>query len=443
MAVVDTAVTGDTLEARIATAFEENIARSNGSNEWLAGVRRDAFARFRDMGFPAARDEAWKYTNIGKVLARPFNAVTGAPAAELRKAEIGRFSIADLDADIAVLVDGVFRRDLSDIQNGAISVQPLEEAMNDGGAVRHLTRYANPDTDSFLALNTSFLGSGIALRKTSAAPARPVHIINIATGGDRLVQPRILIVAEPGREMTVIETCHIVGSGDVLVNAVAEAFVGSRARLDYYRIQDAGSSYSAINNAYIYQEAESHASCTTATLSGNVIRNNVVMHPDGEHCESHLFGIFVGQDSLHIDNHTLVDHAKPNCFSNELYKGVLDDESTGVFNGRVLVRRDAQKTNAYQSNKSIILSDRATMNAKPELEIYADDVKCSHGATTGRLDAEALFYLRSRGLTRDQANTMLLLAFVRDVVENIRLDEVRATIDRLLEVRLSGRSSGA
>jgi Fe-S cluster assembly protein SufD len=169
-----------------------------------------------------------------------------------------------------------------------------------------------------------------------------------------------------------------------------------------------------------------------------VVRNNLTFLPDAEHCESHLFGLFLGRGQMHVDNHTLVDHAKPNCNSNELYKGILNDDSTGVFNGKVFVRPDAQKTNAYQSNKSIVLTDRAKMYSKPELEIYADDVKCSHGATTGQLDREALFYLRSRGITMEQARAMMLLAFARDVLDNVKLEPLRAVLDEAVHSRFTG-----
>jgi Fe-S cluster assembly protein SufD len=194
-------------------------------------------------------------------------------------------------------------------------------------------------------------------------------------------------------------------------------------------VQDLGDVATEVYNLQVYQERDSRFTTHTVTLSGALIRNNLSFLPYAENCETHLFGLFMGRGRMHVDNHTLVDHARPNCFSNELYKGILEDESTGVFNGKVYVRQDAQKTNAYQSNKSIVLSDRANMYSKPELEIYADDVKCSHGATTGQIDPEALFYLRARGLSERLATALLLQAFAKDVVDNIRIAPLREMLD--------------
>lgn len=429
----------DTLESPFVEAYERSRL-TNGTVDSLAALREQALGHFLEAGFPPPKSEAWKYTNIRRKLSHPFDLTPASAPAETVGAAVEAASIDGLDAERIVLLNGRFVSDRSSLDSRTTEIVDLKEAVRVETFREHLGKYATPDRDSFVALNTAFAGEGVALhQKRTAGPARPVHIVNIVTGGDTMTQPRVLAVVDAGAELTVIETVHVLGEGASFVNSVLEGFVGAGGRVDYYRLQDGGDGLSAVTNAYFYQEESSHATCTTVTLSGDLIRNNVVMHPDGPHCESHLFGLFVGQGSLHVDNHTLVDHAKPDCFSNELYKGVLDDKSTGVFNGRVLVRRDAQKTNAYQSNKSIVLSDGATMNAKPELEIYADDVQCSHGATTGRLDAEALFYLRSRGLTERQARSMLLLAFVRDVLENIRPGALREYIDHLLEDRIGRR----
>ncbi len=216
---------------------------------------------------------------------------------------------------------------------------------------------------------------------------------------------------------------------------MTEVFVGAHAHVDRYEIQDESARTSIVNKVRAYQQTGSVFRNSTFTFSGEVIRNNVEILPDAEHCETHLYGLFLGDGVMHVDNHTLVDHARPNCFSNELYKGILDDKATGVFNGKVLVRLDAQQTNAYQSNKSILLTDTARMYSKPELEIYADDVKCSHGATTGQLDEDALFYLRSRGLTEKRARAILLTAFARDVLNNVVIEPLRVYLDTLVTAR--------
>ncbi|NNE33587.1 MAG: Fe-S cluster assembly protein SufD [Rhodothermales bacterium] len=438
MIAVEAPTKQEALESRFLSAFEAFAAtrENNGANA-LTELREKGFASFLKSGFPEARSEAWKYTNIRKKLKHEFHVSHNQPNVELDNELLDSFSIDGLDADRLVLINGQLAEPLSNYSSGNVTVSILGDATDEPEISRHLGRYANYNGDSFVALNTAFIEGGICLHVARGkTPSRPVHILNITSGSDQFVQPRLLVVVDKGASINLIETQHGIGTGTIFVNSVVEAFVGADARVDYVRVQDGGETVSAVNNVNFYQEGSSYASCTTLTLSGDTIRNNVVMHPDGEHCESHLYGLFLGDQDLHVDNHTLVDHAKPNCYSNELYKGILDGGSKGVFNGRVLVRRDAQKTNAYQSNKTIVLGDRASMNAKPELEIYADDVKCSHGATTGRLDDEAMFYLRSRGLTADRARRLLLLAFVRDVVESLQLAPLRDHVDSLVQDRM-------
>ncbi|MCH8960119.1 MAG: Fe-S cluster assembly protein SufD [Bacteroidetes bacterium] len=252
---------------------------------------------------------------------------------------------------------------------------------------------------------------------------------------DAFVQPRRLVVVEENAQLKLIQRLAPRTETRTFVNAVTEVFVGAHAHVDRYEIQDDPAHTSVVNNVRVYQQTGSVYRNSTFTFSGEIIRNNVTILPDAEHCETHLYGLFLSNGVMHVDNHTLVDHARPHCFSNELYKGILDDRSTGVFNGKVLVRRDAQQTNAYQSNKSILLTDTARMYSKPELEIYADDVKCSHGATTGQLDDDALFYLRSRGLTEKRARAILLTAFARDVLDNVVIEPLRAYLDTLVTAR--------
>ncbi len=439
MIAVDSPTSTKSLEEPFIDAFNAT-RQEGGSPDALYEVRRRGYESFVEMGFPSSRDESWKYTNVGKVLALPHEISVIAAIDDVEERDVAPFLVDGLESDTVVLLDGRIVPHLTRVSGKGAYISGLREAVRNESVLAHIGRYATDESNSFIALNTAFASDGLVIHATRGmqAPA-PIHVVNLVSGSERFVQPRILVIVEPEANLTVIESQHVLGNGRAFVNSVSEAYVGEQARLDYHRLQDGGRAFSAVTNANFYQERTSYASCSTVTLSGNMIRNNVVMHPDGEHCESHLFGLFVGQDDLHIDNHTLVDHARPNCFSNELYKGVLDGTSTGVFNGRVLVRRDAQQTNAYQSNKSIVLSDGASMNAKPELEIYADDVKCSHGATTGRLDEEAMFYLRSRGLSKGKARTMLLLAFVRDVIENIRPDALKEHLDAILQHRLASK----
>ncbi|MEX1055230.1 MAG: Fe-S cluster assembly protein SufD, partial [Rhodothermales bacterium] len=298
-------------------------------------------------------------------------------------------------------------------------------------------RYADIQDDAFAALNTAFTLNGLFVYVPKGRILeRPLHILNlIAVGDDAFLQPRHLFVFEEASQARVIESSHVSSDTHTMTNSLAEVYVGKRSVVDMFLIQDEGERASAVTNTHVYQDELSVFSVHTLTLSGDVVRNNLTVVPNAEFCETHLYGLFMPTGRTHVDNHTLVDHASPNCVSNELYKGVLDDASSGVFNGKVFVRPDAQKVNAFQENKTILLTRSAIMNAKPELEIYADDVKCSHGATTGQLDKEALFYLRSRGIAERQARGMLLHAFVGDVLEKISVRPLRDAIDRRVSAR--------
>ena len=431
-------------EDRFVAAFNRTEGLSlNGSSAGLQAVRKEAIERFAALGFPARKAEAWKYTNIGKILRRNYAVQTGPTSADVARSDVEPFLIPGLDAHVAVLVNGHFSAALSsldDLPEGVV-VMGLAHAhdIHAGLVETHFARYANYKIEAFTALNTAFAHDGLFLYvPRHTVVEKPVLTISVVTAGEEaFVQPRHLVVVEENAQVKLIQRLAPRTETKTFVNAVTEVFVGAHANVDRYEIQDEPVTTSVVNNVRAYQQTGSVFRNSTFTFSGEVIRNNVKIVPDAEHCETHLYGLFLGDGAMHVDNYTLVDHARPNCFSNELYKGILDDKATGVFNGKVLVRLDAQQTNAYQSNKSIVLTDTARMYAKPELEIYADDVKCSHGATTGQLDEDALFYLRSRGLTEKQARAILLAAFARDVLDNVAVESLRAALDALVTVRFS------
>jgi len=431
-----------TLEDRFLAAFKRCEGWSlNGSNDRLRRLHEEALGHFTALGFPARKAEAWKYTPIGKVLRRDYAVLRGSADAGIRPHDIAPLRIPDLDAPVAVLVNGSFSETLSDLNglpDGVIVTGLAHAAHAHADLVNaHLGRYADYKNEVFTALNTAFTHDGVFVYvPPHTVVEKPVQVIHIVTASeDTFVQPRHLVIAEEKARLRLLHTESIRTTASVLVNAVTELLVGAHAQVDRYEIQNDPASVSRVNTVQVYQHTGSICRNSTFTFGGEIIRNNIQALPDAEQCETHLYGLFLGRASMHVDNHTVVDHARPNCFSNELYKGVLDDRSTGVFNGRVLVRRDAQRTNAYQSNKSIVLSDTARMYSKPELEIYADDVKCSHGATTGQLDRDALFYLRARGLTEQQARALLLVAFARDVLENIAIEPLRTHLDTLVSAR--------
>ncbi len=431
----------ESLEERFLSAFAVNEPHiRNGRGGRLTDGRRKAIRRFAEIGLPDAKSEAWKYTNISKTLRHDYRITSKPPLPKLTGSDVEPFLVPRLDAAVAVLVNGVFIPELSRVDLPGVTVTDLLDASDTDLFLDHYGRYDNDESEPFAALNTSFARGGLFIHATrSADGSRPLHIVNVSVGDeDLLIHPRHLAILDESATLTLVESHHSISTARRFSNSVFEISVARGARLDGYRVQDEGSKSSSVTNVFVYQAESSYASWATITLSGDTIRNNVSVLPDGEHCESHLVGLFLGQGELHVDNHTLVDHARPNCFSNELYKGILDDSSKGVFNGKVLVRRDAQKTNAYQSNKSIVLTDTASMNAKPELEIYADDVKCSHGATTGRQGSEALFYLRSRGLSLERARAILLIAFARDVLDVVAIEPLRTSLDATLEQRLGG-----
>lgn len=434
-------ITQDRLEERFISAFDMHEGHTlNGTNAALQGLRREAIRRFDALGFPGPRNEAWKYTNIRATLKHEYRLMA---AAEEDGIDIEPHLIPGLDAHLLVTVNGHYSEAYSrigELPEGVI-VSSLGEAAGKHQEIvnRYFGKAANDEAEAFIALNTAFVQDGVFVYVPKGVVLdKPIHVIGLLkSDDDAFVQPRNLLVFEENSQATLLETGHAYGGKRYFTNFVEEIFVGRHANIDYYKIQDEGDDASQVNGIYIHQDGESVFSVNTITFSGAVVRNNLTVTLDDEHIESHLLGLVIPTGKQHVDVHTLIDHAKPNCVSNELYKYVLDDESQGIFNGKVFVRQDAQQTNAYQQNKSILLSKSAKMNAKPELEIYADDVKCSHGATTGQLDAEALFYLMSRGMSRRQAQAMLLLAFARDVVESVRLEPLREWLDARLNERFS------
>lgn len=427
-------------EDRLIRAFEQLQGASLNGSATVSGLRTEAIETFAARGLPTSKNEAWKYTNIVRALRHEYD-LEPVDAADVDPAVVERHLIPGLDAHVVVLVNGRFdptQTRIHDLPQGVIIESFADATRRHADLVsRHYGRYVDMKNEAFAALNTAFASDGVFVYvPTEVVVDRPIHILHlVTTSRDLMIQPRLLYAFEAGSNAVVVETSSGVSTGRTFTNSVTEAYVGPNAHFEHYKVQDLGDSATQVYNVQVYQERDSVFTTNTVTLSGALVRNNLWFLPDGENCETHLYGLFLGRGKSHIDNHTFVDHAKPNCYSEELYKGILEDESTGVFNGKVYVRQDAQKTNAYQSNKSIVLSEKANMYSKPELEIYADDVKCSHGATTGQLDQEALFYLRARGLSEQLARALLLQAFAKDVVHNIKLDPLRELLDEYIVER--------
>ena len=419
-------------EDRFISAFKVNNGQAlNGTNASIASQREHAIERFAELGIPSNDLEAWKYTNIATVLDRPYTLPLAPPQPNVSASDIEPLLIDDLDAHRIVLVNGRIDASLSDVGDlpSGVVVSGLAEAGSTCPDIveAHYGQYADFEDAALTALNTAFVQDGAFVYVPAGTVVEtPIFVLHVnAHEKDTLLQPRNLFVAEEGSIAKIVEAQHSLTDARTFTNSVSEAYVGARGNLDHYLVQNEGPNASQVNTLAAYHEEDSVFDTHTTTLTGEVIRNNVTITPDGTFCESHLFGLYVGKDDMHVDNNTLVDHTQPDCMSNELYRHVLNDESEGVFNGKVFVRRGSQRINAYQSNDSIVLTDRANIYTKPELEIYADDVECSHGATSGQLNEEAIFYLRSRGLSERRARILMLQAFANDVLDEVKIDALR------------------
>jgi Fe-S cluster assembly protein SufD len=421
--------------------------QSNNGSSPLTSIEQNAFNTFSSLGVPTVKHEEWKYTRIGSVLNKEyaFNPESIASA----------FSSADLDpvrlpghedANELVFVNGLYSDRLSTIRSGELTVLSLEEAANNEYKTiidLHLGHSAKYIKDGIHALNTAFLQEGVFVYvRKGAIVEHPVYIYNVmdARSANLLSQPRTLVYVGENAQVQFAETYATVGTCESFTNQVTEIVVEKDAVVEYYKIQNDSSHSSQVNTTHFRQIGKSLVNTVTVSLSGGIVRNNLNIAMEAEHCESHFYGLYFLNGKTHVDNHTVVDNVKPHCYSNELYKGVVDDEAIAVFNGKIFVQRDAQKTNAYQSNKNILLSDSATVNTKPQLEIFADDVKCSHGCTVGQLDEEGMFYLRSRGISEKTAKSLLVHAFAIDILEHIKPEPIREYVDALIMKRLNANS---
>lgn len=394
-------------------AIRERTLPQNGATGPFVDLAKEAIAQFAKTGFPKRKSESWKYTNVTPIINRNYQ-IAG-------KTDTVARGIPALNAHVAVFVNGVFAPEQSKLDQlpEGVEIANLWNVAEKDYVKAHLGQYADSKEDSFATLNTAFLHDGSVIHVESGVTLdRPIHVIHVITSNQpTLIQPRSLIHVSNGASVQVLQSTEFTGAASVLINAVTEVYVGYEAHVDYLDIQVGTPQSSRISNLSTYQEGQSKFYSGVFTFGGELIRNNLSILPNAEHCESILHGLFMARGNSHIDNSTLVDHAKPNCYSSEYYKGILDDHATGVFNGKVHVREDAQLTNAYQTNRSILLTETAHMYSKPALEIYADDVKCSHGATTGQLDKDGLFYLRSRGIFEQDARRLMLSSFAGDIIE--------------------------
>jgi Fe-S cluster assembly protein SufD len=407
----------------------------------LGVIRQKAFEALNKMGIPTTRHEEWKYTRIGSFFNKEYQYTEGQSA--LSAADLASLRLPGYEqANELIYINGRYSPELSVIRSKGLTVQPLQEAAKNEYkdiVLKHLGHSSNYLRDGINALSTAFVQDGVFLHvKKGQIIEHPIYLYNItdARQANVLAQPRTLVYVGENAQVKFVETFNTLGTQESFTNRVIEIVVEKDAITEYYKIQTDASHASQVATTHIQQIGKSYTHTVTVSLNAGLVRNNLNIVLDEERCEAHLYGIYLQQGQSHIDNHTVVDHAKPNCESNELYKGMLDDQSTGVFNGKIFVKQDAQKTNAYQSNKNILLSEGASVNTKPQLEIFADDVKCSHGCTIGQLDEESLFYLRSRGVSENIARSLLLHGFAVDILEQIKIAPIREYVDKLISERL-------
>lgn len=420
----------------------DGMQRVNG-DPMLSSVRQKAILSFEQWGIPSVKHEEWKYTRIGSVFNTAFDLATLGSDATISQQDFAAIQLPGAaEANELVFVNGIFSTALSQVKSPELSVMSLQDAAT-GQYAEIVAKYfgdsANYLKDGINALNTALETGGIfvAVQK-GKTNSHPVYVYNIvdARSSNILAQPRSMFYVPENSEVEIAETYVTLGSGESLTNQVMEIIVETDARLHYYKIQNDESHTNQVSTTHIRQVGKSLIHTVVISLNGNIVRNNLNMVMDAERCEAHLYGLYLQKGSSHIDNHTVVDNVKPHCYSNELYKGIMDDATSGVFNGKIFVRQPAQKTNAYQSNKNILLSPNASVNTKPQLEIFADDVKCSHGCTVGRLNEEGLFYLQSRGIREETARALLLHAYAIDILEHIKLEPIREYVDQLISERL-------
>lgn len=412
------------------------LKKLNGQkNNFFNEKREESIKKFTELNFPTKKDEEWKYTDVSPILKQNFVPALFLENPVLSKEEIKKYLFAGFDFHLITFVNGIFIEDLSDLnklQKGVI-VGSLNKLINEKPDLikNYLNNLSNID-NVFNALNNIYAIDGLVIiTDENVIIDKPFQVLflNGSNENQILSTPKNLIVAGKNSQLSVIVNFYGLGNKIYFTNSVTEIFIDDNAVVDYYKIQDEKDDSYHIEKIQVEQKSNCIFNQYNLSFGGGLARNDINSFLNGEYNETHYYGLYLAKGKQHIDNHTFVDHAKPNCVSNELYKGILDDNSHGVFNGKIIVRANAQKTNAYQQNKTILLSKNAKVDTKPQLEIFADDVKCTHGATVGHLDEEAEFYIRSRGVPQELAKSILIRAFAYDVIDNIKIEPLREQIN--------------
>lgn len=408
---------------------------------WLRKLREDAFARFGEVGFPTTHDEDWRFTSVSAIAKTQFKLASPA-AYKITKADLASYALPDAACQL-VFVDGYFAPELSQLDKlpKGLEVTSLANAIetNPAAVEAHLGKYLDIQRDVFSALNTAFAqDGGFVYVKKGVVLGRPIHLLFVSTAGDAplMAHPRNLIVAEDESQVAVVEDYISLQGGVAFSNTATELVAGGSAVVSHYMIEREHTDAFNVSTLRVQEGRSANVSTHSILLGGGLVRNNVhpVLNGEGGNCL--INGLFLGDGRQHLDNYMLVEHVQPHCESHQFYNGILDGKSHGVFHGRIIVHKDAQKTDAKQTNRNLLLTDDAQIDTKPQLEIYADDVKCTHGATIGQIEENALFYLRSRGIDERSARKLLLMAFANECLDRMKEESVRNHIEGLINSHL-------
>ena len=406
--------------------------------EWVTTLRREAISGFGKLGFPTLSDEEWRFTNLAALRRSSFS-IAGNGISGVSEKSVDSCGFAGLDCLRLVFVNGRFASSLSDAGDAGegVLVKSLSEAIREQGDLvrEHLARYADYEKDAFISLNTSYFEDGVFVHVPDGTVLeKPVHVLHVSTDEDRplFINPRNLIIVGQSSAARVIEHYVSASQSVYFSNVVTEVVCAENANLEHYRLEFESRKAFNFSTLRVNQQKNSNIASHSILCGGAIVRNNV--HPvlAGEGCNSDIYGLFISEGRQHMDNFMRVEHASPHCDSRQFYNGVLDDRSKGVFHGRILVHEGAEKTDAKQTNRNLLLSDTAQIDTKPQLEIYNDDVKCTHGATIGQMDEEALFYLRSRGIPMRKAKIIMLRAFTSETLEHMSIDSVREVLESVV-----------
>ncbi len=435
------------LKEKLIHHFEENITTLTADETPLfKEIRLKAMDTFMKKGFPHTKLEDWRSTNLSKSINKEYTLQLGNPEVKLDVSTIFKCDIHHLDTFLVTLYNGWFlgNEDITILKDGTIIGSFSKACVLYPDLVEaHFSKYASIENNSINALNAAFALDGVFIYvPDNVTVSKTIQIVNIINTEDNLfIQPRNLVILGKNSKLQLVHCDHSIEHKYTFINSVTEIVIGEGSTVDHYKLQNKDNDSTQITSTYFNQAANSTLTSNVITLNGGLIRNNLYVKMEGKGCTANMNGVFLIDKDQHVDNFLLVEHCNTDSVSHQLYKGILDDQSMGVFTGHILVKKDAQRTNAFQNNKNILLTDKATMHTQPHLEIYADDVKCSHGATVGQLDQEALFYMRSRGIRENTSRMLLMYAFAAEVINKIQIVPLRKQIDELVYRRLKGELS--